>query len=278
MASFRIGDSVARYSDIETIKSWGKDYEDNARSTQGDGGPLGLFGFPVYNFRATFNTLRESNPELSEQAAAATAYFSMLAKSPMPTETGEIRVPKWDRELIDDGSALYLLGMDIVKKPGALVPDSVTLSAARNGVDLDLQTAYYYQLQKLQTYIARAGLGEGIEKTLKEQSRAAQQKQAQAQASKAAAAYAAAMAKQAAETVAESREEAAAAEYQAKLDYQAALEAEAEAQRELDNIANGFPAGYDPDAAAKKTAVMIAGGVAVVALIYFFGSEKKAGK
>jgi hypothetical protein len=123
--------------------------------------------------------------------------------------------------------------------------------------------AYFIMVARLQKFLAKMGLTEGIQKTLNEQSRQAQKAQAQAQASQAAAAYAAAMAKKAAEEVQVSREEAAEAIAKANKEFEEAVKAEAAEQKKLQNIAAGLPADFDEKAGLKK--LLVFGGIAAVA-------------
>lgn len=247
----------------EKAKQRGQDIYSGVFNQVQTGSPLGVFWFPIWNFIAAFNTLKRDNPELSEQAAAATAYFSMLAQTPLPTLEGTITVNDWEKEIENWGDNPYLItGYEFQ----AFDPSHFKKPV---GIDLDYQTAYYYQIKKLQHFIAVMGLGEGIQKTLNEQSRKAQAEKAQAQEAQAAAAYAAAMAKKSAENVEISRKEAAEQIAKANAEYTAALEKEAAEQKKLDNISKGLPADYDENAGSNKliSVALIAAAAAGVYLI-----------
>lgn len=234
------------------------------------GGQLGIFTEPLLNFVATYNTLRKNNPELKEQQAAATAYFSMLAETPIPTtgETAQIFTSILNEtEDIDPYQMLGKDGYFIVYGDG--VHKVVSGDSLQ---EMPAADAYFIMVARLQKFLAKMGLTEGIEKTLKEQSRKAQAAQAQAQASQAAAAYAAAMAQKAAEEVKVSREEAAEAIAKANKDYEEAIKAEAAEQKKLQNIAAGLPADFDEKAGLKKWLVI--GGIALAGILLL----RKGGK
>lgn len=242
------------------------------------GGPLGVFYFPLVNFTAVKNTIERDNPELTEMEAAATAYFSMLATTPLPTISETVDLENWEKFAkggMYDSNGVWLdltaagftddpykmLGWEYQPVPGTRGQIFKLPSDIKN---VDAQTAYYYQVKKLQHFIARMGLWEGIQKTLNEQSRKAQAAQAQAQASQAYAAYAAAMAQKAAEEVKVSREEAAEAIAKANKEFEEAVEAEAAEKKKLENIAAGLPADFDEKAGLKKW--LIIGGIAAAGI------------
>lgn len=227
------------------------------------GGPLGVFSEPLLNFVGTFNTLRKNNPELKEQAAASTAYFSMLAESPTPTTGETVQIFTSILNETEDIDPYQMLGKDgyfIVYGDGknkVVSNDSLQKMPAAD--------AYFIMVARLQKFLAKMGLTEGIQKTLNEQSRKAQAAQAQAQASQAAAAYAAAMAQKAAEEVKVSREEAAEAIAKANKEFEEAVEAEAAEKKKLQNIAAGLPADFDEKAGLKKW--FIIGGIAAAGFL-----------
>lgn len=257
----------------EEAHAKGKELFETQKETVYTGSSLGLLFFPLVNFAAIYNTLRDNNPELSEQAAAATAYFSMLAQSPIPTTYEKVFIEDWKRrysgEKIYSDDPFVMIGGEFrpVDKLGLVIKFSTDFSEG-----LDAQTAYYYQIEKLQYFLAKLGLTEGIKKTLSEQSRKAQGEQASASAAKAAAAYAAAMAKKAEEEVQISREEAAAAIAQAEKDYNENLEKEAAAKTKLENIAQGLPDDFGTADPIGKY-VLIGGG-----LLFAYIILKKRGK
>lgn len=242
------------------------------------GGPLGVFYFPLVNFAAVKNTIENDNPELNEMEAAATAYFSMLATTPLPTISETVNLENWEKfskggMYDENGVWLDLTAAGFTDDPFKMLGYEYQIEPGTRGqifklpIDIknvDAQTAYYYQVKKLQHFIAKMGLWEGIQKTLNEQSRKAQAAQAQAQASQAYAAYAAAMAQKAAEEVKVSREEAAEAIAKANKEFEEAVEAEAAEKKKLENIAAGLPADFDEKAGLKKW--LIIGGIAAAGI------------
>lgn len=227
------------------------------------GGPLGVFSEPLLNFVATYNTLRKNNPELKEQAAAATAYFSMLAETPKPTTGETVKIFRSILNETEDIDPLQMLGAD-----GYFIVYGDGVNKVISGdsfQEMPAADAYFFMLARLQKFLAKMGLTEGIQKTLNEQSRKAQAAQAQAQASQAAAAYAAAMAQKAAEEVKVSREEAAEAIAKANKEFEEAVEAEAAEKKKLQNIAAGLPADFDEKAGLKKWLVI--GGIAAAGFL-----------
>lgn len=241
----------------------GKDLFKDLYRSYFTGGPLGVFTEPILNFVATFNTLRKNNPELKEQAAAATAYFSMLAESPTPTTGETVQIFTSILNETDDIDPYQMLGKDgyfIVYGDGVNKVVWGDILQKMSAAD-----AYFIMVARLQKFLAKMGLTEGIEKTLKEQSRKAQAAQAQAQASQAAAAYAAAMAQKAAEEVKVSREEAAEAIAKANKEFEEAVAAEAAEKKKLQNIAAGLPADFDETAGLKKW--LIIGGIAAAGFL-----------
>lgn len=239
----------------------GQDLFKNLYRSYFTGGTLGVFTEPLINFVATYNTLRKNNPELKEQPAAATSYFAMLAETPVPTTGDTAKIPTSilnETENIDPYQMLGKDGYFIVYGDGIhkILPGEVLQ-------EMPAADAYFIMVARLQKFLAKMGLTEGIQKTLNEQSRQAQKAQAQAQASQAAAAYAAAMAKKAAEEVQVSREEAAEAIAKANKEFEEAVKAEAAEQKKLQNIAAGLPADFDEKAGLKK--LLVFGGIAAAA-------------
>ncbi len=238
--------------------SAGKELFKNLYRSYFTGGTLGVFGEPLLNFVATYNTLRKNNPELKEQPAAATAYFSMLAETPVPTTGETAKIPPSILTETEDIDPYQMLGKD-----GYFIVYGDGINKVGKVQEMPAADAYFIMVARLQKFLAKMGLTEGIQKTLNEQSRQAQKAQAQAQASQAAAAYAAAMAKKAAEEVQVSREEAAEAIAKANKEYEEAVKAEAAEQKKLQNIAAGLPADFDEKAGIKK--LLVFGGIAAAA-------------
>ena len=148
---------------------------------------LGIFSFPVYEFNRRFETIKRSNPQLSEEAAAANVYFGMLAQQPKPTASPEYLVRIWGYTK----NTPFEIWLEIEKNSAQKMKMPVQYAYPVEKVDL--QTAYYTNLANLQKWLNYYGLTGGIEKTLKEESRKRQQEQAQLDAMNAAAAYKLAM-------------------------------------------------------------------------------------
>lgn len=229
----------------------GQDLFKNLYSSYFTGGTLGVFTEPILNFVATYNTLRKNNPELKEQPAAATAYFSMLAETPTPTTGETAKIPTNILNETEDIDPYQMLGKD-----GYFIVYGDGINKIGQVQEMPAADAYFLMLARLQKFLGKMGLTEGIQKTLNEQARKAQAAQAQAQASQAAAAYAAAMAKKAAEEVKVSREEAAEAIAQANKEFEEAVKAEEAEKAKLKNIAAGLPADFDEKAGLKKWLVI----------------------
>lgn len=241
----------------------GKDLFKDLYRSYFTGGTLGVFTEPLINFVATYNTLRKNNPELKEQPAAATAYFSMLAETPVPTTGETAKIPISILNETDDIDPFQMLGAD-----GYFIVYGDAINKIVSGSmlqEMPAADAYFIMVARLQKFLAKMGLTEGIQKTLNEQSRKAQAAQAQAQASQAAATYAAAMAQKAAEEVKVSREEAAEAIAKANKEFEEAVKAEAAEQKKLQNIAAGLPADFDETAGLKKWLVI--GGIAAAGIL-----------
>lgn len=209
--------------------------------------PLGELVAPVWCFEYENNLLKKSNPELDDQERAATIYFSILARNPVVTSDGP--VPWYDWETVLDATKQtpeWMLGVErlaaipqITVGQGVDAKELYKLNARY--VTTPANEAYFKAIKKLQTYIAKRGLWNGIQKTLNEQSRKSQAEKAALDASKAAAAYAAAMARMNADTSEEARIEAAKAEAKADELSVKAQEAEIELEKKLDNISKGLP-------------------------------------
>ena len=231
---------------------------------------------PVWLFEYENNMLKQSNTELDDQERAATIYFSILARNPVVTSTEN--VPFLDLEVIPKNQQTpeYILGSDrlaaipvktegkgITAKPLHYTPPPFKFIPANE--------AYFKNIEKLQTYIAKRGLWKGIQRTLNEQSRKSQAEKAALDASKAAAAYAAAMARMNAGTSEEARIEAAEAEAKAAELSVKAQEAEIELERKLDNISKGLP----EDFGEVKTSPVIWLAFGAAAAYFLFGRGGK---
>lgn len=271
-------------------------------------GKIGNFYFPLSEFEIQTQTLLRNNPSLSENEAAATIYFSMLAETPRPSTDELIFVPYFT----DNMSASQLLSTETkifdASKNG--IPHSMKVSPEHsgmggedfiriaNGLKQNVRWKYpvfsdkddtsnnelvpIYEAEfvtksqawdlnkyKLELYLSKLGLMDGINKTIAEQSRAAQAGAAQAQASQAAAAYAAAQAKIAKEKAEAARIEAARAEAEAKKEAEASAKQEKEFRKKLENISNGLPPDYKP-----SKGVWVAVAVAIAG-IYFVTKGRK---
>ena len=198
---------------------------------------LGIFSFPVYEFNRRFETIKRSNPQLSEEAAAANVYFGMLAQQPKPTAAPEYLVRIWGYTK----NTPFESWLEIEKNAAQKMKMPVQYAYPVEKVDL--QTAYYTNLANLQKWLNYYGLTGGIEKTLKEESRKRQQEQAQLDAMNAAAAYKLAMLNKEAAAGAELE----AAEKAGKINEQLNenLEREAELKDELKQIEAGILPGTD---------------------------------
>lgn len=244
---------------------------------------LGVFSLPVLSFVESMDFLKQTNPELSEQARAAVAYFGMLAEMPAPTsgeafyidpqnaltkyrETGE-NIQNW----LDIESTIK---DEAPKGKSIFYGGPLKYAAAIAGLTkADATTAYYKNLERLQEWIAANGLNEGIKKTLAEQSRKLQGIRAGIAESKAAAARAMAISQITDEMSDEARFDAAEAQAKAKEEYENAIAKENELQKQLNNISKGLPADYQEAAgvfAGVPTWGIIAGGI----LLFWLGTRK----
>lgn len=240
--------------------------------------PLGELVAPVWCFEYENNLLKRSNPELDDQARAATIYFSILARNPVVTSNG--LVPWYDWENLLDATTQtpeWMLGVERL----AAIPEFTIGQGVKaqelyklntNYLPIPANEAYFKAVEKLQKYIAKRGLWNGIQKTLNEQSRKSQAEKAALDASKAAAAYAAAMARMNAGTSEEARIEAAKAEAKAEELSVKAQEAEIELEKKLDNISKGLPEDFGE---VKKTSPVIWLAFGAAAAYFLFGRGSK---
>lgn len=203
---------------------------------------LGCFSFPILSFNERMETVKGTNPQLDEQARAALVYFGMLAQQPKPTRESEVYVIDWENV------SPY--------KSGELVPVEEWLEREESAkysalgrvlapiVKEDPQTAYFKALKNLQDWLVYYKLNNGIEKTLREESRKIQASKAQAQEAKAAAARALAYTKMNAEQIATSEDEYLKAIEKNQKQYDEAVIKEAEYDQMLENVRSGLPADF----------------------------------
>ena len=249
-------------------------------------GILGNFYFPLSEFEIQTQTLMRNNPQLDEKEAASIIYFSMLAETPRPSTDENVFMPYFNdnmsaSELLSTETRIYDVSETGIPHNMKVNPERSGMGGERfrnvaRGIQKNEKWRYpvfsskddtsnnelvpIYEAgfvpkyeawdwgkYKLELYLSKLGLMEGIKKTLAEQSRKAQAGEAAAQASKAAAAYAAAQAKIAKEQAEAARIEAAKAEAEAKKEAEASARAEQEFRQQLDNISNGLPADYKPN-------------------------------
>lgn len=240
--------------------------------------PLGELVAPVWLFEYENNLLKNSNPELDDQARAATIYFSILARNPVVTSTEA--APWYDWETLLDATKQtpeWMLGVEsLAAIPAVTIGNGVTARELyklnTNYLPIPANQAYFKAIAKLQKYIAKRGLWNGIQKTLNEQSRKSQAEKAALDAKAQAAAYAAAMARMNADVSEEARIEAAEAEASANELLQQAQEAEIKLQNKLENISNGLPEDFGEQ---KKTSPVIWLAVGAVAAYFFLGRGGK---
>lgn len=232
---------------------------------------LGVFSLPVLSFKERMDLLKQTNPELSEQARAAVAYFGMLAEMPAPTAEYEAYYiePQNSLTKYQEAGTNFQNWVNIENTIRENAPKSKSIfyggplkyaSAIAGLTKADANTAYYKNLERLQYWIASNGLNEGIKKTLAEQSRKLQGIRAGIAESKAQAARALAMSQITEEMTDEARFEAAEAQAKAEENYNSAIEREQELNRQLDNISKGLPADY-------KSGEVVSGGVPVLPLV-----------
>lgn len=240
--------------------------------------PIGELVAPVWCFEYENNLLKKSNPELDDQARAATIYFSILARNPVVTSNGPVPWYDWETALDPTKQTPeWMLGVErLAAIPQFTIGQGVDAKELyklnANYVTTPANEAYFKAVEKLQKYIAKRGLWNGIQKTLNEQSRKSQAEKAALDASKAAAAYAAAMARMNADTSEEARIEAAKAEAKAEELSIKAQEAEIELEKKLDNISKGLPEDFG-EVKKVNPAIWLAFGAA--AAYFFFGRGKK---
>lgn len=235
---------------------------------------LGELIAPCWLFEFENNKLKKSNPELDDQARAATTYFSIIARNPVITSTDIVPWNDWTGvDNINEMLSMEAMAAERPPEGGSIVSFMLRESAEKlTGWDrIPANEAYFKAIDKLQTYIARRGLWDGIQKTLNEQARKSQAEKAALDAKKAAAAYAAAMARINADTSEEARIDAAKAEAKANEIIDKAQEEEIKLQQKLENISNGLP----EDFGEVKTSPVILLAIGAAALWFIFGRGKK---
>lgn len=223
---------------------------------------------PCWSFEKEFNRLKTSNPELNEQERAATAYFSILARNPIPTSSEMVAFADW-KNLLNPTPEHYL-GMEY----NLANPVQFGKGYGWNINAYDKATApevYLYNVQKLRDYLARLGLYDGIEATLTEESRKLQAQAAAAAASAQAAARALAMSRITEDMTEEARIEAAKRQAEAQKQYDEAIEKENYTREQLNRISNGLP----PESSGVSVGAVVAIGAAVAIVAYLIGKRGK---
>lgn len=191
---------------------------------------IGVFAYPILEFNERMETAKETTPQMDEQARAARVYFGMLAEQPKPTREDECYYLDWEnsgRDIKD-----WLGDEEQIKYHAWAFPFPL--------MKADAQTAYFFALKNLQSWLAYYGLTEGIQKTLMEASRKRQADLAAIAASNAAAARALALSKQTADMTEEARVKAAENEARARKTLDENLTKEAEIKQDLENIKAGY--------------------------------------
>ena len=223
---------------------------------------LGVFSLPILTFNERMESLRQTNPDLkTEQERAAVVYFGMLAEQPKPSRTDNvIKLVYFDN--IDFSKWLDL---ENELRYSALGWYRANVHEFTD----DAQAAYLTHVNKLQEWIIKNGLWDGIQKTLNEQSRQRQKEAANAGygAQVAAARKAAELAEMNAATTEEAREYAAEKVGEAEKELQYNLKHEAEIKEELLNIEQGLPADFGKDEKPGISWPLVIAGGAVLLLL-----------
>lgn len=223
---------------------------------------------PCWTFEKENNRLKVSNPELNEQERAATAYFAILARNPIPTTMENVYFSDWQNLLSDTPE--YYLGLEYnLANPVQFERGYGWNFSAYQ--EAPAPEVYLYNVQKLRTYLAKLGLYDGIEATLKEESRKLQAQAAAASASAQAAAKALAMSRITEDMTEEARIEAAERQAEAQRQYDAAIEQENRTREQLNRISNGLP----PESSGVSVGAVVAIGVAVAIGAYLIGKRGK---
>lgn len=254
----KVADNLVNYSKeiVEYQSNFSKDFIIWARQQLG-----GLY-LPCVEFELRKNILLANTPQLSEEEAAAITYFSMLAETPQPTSNDIILVPNWSEaqtplQMISTETAIFDNEGNLTVSPAVANYERAGITTAYNwrtaAATGDNETyqfnarfvpksdVYLNQVKKLQKYLIKRGLWDGVQKTLSEESRSLQALLAAAQAQEQAAAYKAAMARQIAEEGTDkARAEAAKQIAEAEKAYKDAEAYENEIKNKLNRVENGL--------------------------------------
>ena len=254
----KVADNLVNYSKeiVEYQSNFSKDFILWARQQ------LGGFYLPCVEFELRKNILLANTPQLSEEEAAAVTYFAMLAETPQPTSNDIILVPNWNEaqtplQMISTETAIFDSDGSLTVSPAVAEYERAGITTAYNwrtaATTGDNETyqfdarfvpksqVYLNQVKKLQKYLIKRGLWDGVQKTLSEESRSLQALLAAAQAQEQAAAYKAAMARQIAEEGTEkARADAAKQLAEAEKAYKDAEAYENEIKNKLNRVQNGL--------------------------------------
>jgi hypothetical protein len=254
----KVADNLVNYSKqiVEYQSNFSKDFILWARQQLG-----GLY-LPCVEFELRKNILLANTPQLSEEEAAAITYFAMLAETPQPTSNEIILVPNWSEaqtplQMISTETAIFDNEGNLTVSPAVANYERAGITTAYNwrtaAATGDNETyqfnarfvpksdVYLNQVKKLQKYLIKRGLWDGVQKTLSEESRSLQALLAAAQAQEQAAAYKAAMARQLAEEGTDrARAEAAKQIAEAEKAYKDAEAYQNEIKNKLNRIENGL--------------------------------------
>lgn len=254
----KVADNLVNYSKqiVEYQSNFSKDFIIWARQQLG-----GLY-LPCVEFELRKNILLANTPQLSEEEAAAITYFAMLAETPQPTSNEIILIPNWSEaqtplQMISTETAIFDNEGNLTVSPAVANYERAGITTAYNwrtaAATGDNETyqfdarfvpkneIYLNQVKKLQKYLIKRGLWDGVQKTLSEESRSLQALLAAAQAQEQAAAYKAAMARQIAEEGTDkARAEAAKQIAEAEKAYKDAEAYEKEIKNKLNRVDNGL--------------------------------------
>lgn len=254
----KVADNLVNYSKqiVEYQSNFSKDFIIWARQQLG-----GLY-LPCVEFELRKNILLANTPQLSEEEAAAITYFAMLAETPQPTSNDLILVPNWSEaqtplQMISTETSIFDNEGNLTVSPAVANYERAGITTAYNwrtaAATGDNETyqfnarfvpksdVYLNQVKKLQKYLIKRGLWDGVQKTLSEESRSLQALLAAAQAQEQAAAYKAAMARQVAEEGTDkARDEAAKQIAEAEKAYKDAEAYENEIKNKLNRVENGL--------------------------------------
>lgn len=225
---------------------------------------LGIFDYPIYEFNARYNKLKETNPQLNEQERAAVAYFGMIAQQPKPTRTDYVHelvydqtkpVEKWLKIESDIVNSKYAI-RELFE--GAPMPSE------------NAQQSWLNHVFKLQKWLAAYGLWDGIQRTLSEESRKRQSDLAALQASEQAAARALAMSRITDGMSETARIEAAKKTADLQKELESATKKEEELKAQISNLEKGLPPDYDTN----KINIVALAGIGLVAAILLLRGRK----